>query len=128
MERGQSMIKAVVLMTILYAIQFLIFPRVFPNYFRISNEATALYWISFTAAVLVGIRLKADHIIDWIPGNIIYLICMKTYSANGAYNAQLDEPRRIKWLIVYILIYMAEFIILQLFLIGVAGVVRRMVH
>ncbi|MDO4413569.1 MAG: hypothetical protein Q4C20_00680 [Erysipelotrichaceae bacterium] len=128
MERMQSMIRTAILMFILYVIQFLVFPRLFPNYYRVSNEATALYWLSFAVVVTVGVIKGSDHIIDWIPGNILYLICMKIYSAGGAYNVQLDGLQRMNSLILLLMIYMAEFVVLQILVILIAGLIRKVFH
>ena len=128
MERMQSMIRTAILMFILYVIQFLVFPRLFPNYYRVSNEATALYWLSFAVIVAVGVIKGSDHIIDWIPGNILYLICMKIYSAGGAYNVQLDGLHRMNSLILLLMIYMAEFVVLQILVILIAGLIRKVFH
>lgn len=128
MNRQLSMVRAVILMFFLYVVQFLIFPWLFPNYYRISNEATALYWISFALVVFVGTIRGSKSIVDWLPGNVLYLICVKIYSANGAYNAQLDGHYRVKWFLLTVLVYMAELILFQLLIIGFIGILRKVLR
>ena len=128
MKRVPSMVRTVLLMFCLYVVQFLIFPWIFPFYYRISNEATALYWISFAFAVFIGVVLGSKSILDWIPGNVWYLICVKIYSANGAYNAQLEGHYRVKWLLLTLLIYMVEFVVFQLLIITLVGIARKILE
>jgi hypothetical protein len=118
-------IQSTVLMFALYVVHFLLFPNVFPNYFRTSNEATALYWGSFALIGFTGVTKGSTNIMNWIPGNVIYLICMGFYSANGAYNAQLGGHHRLKWLLLTAVIYMMELILFQLLIILFAGVLRK---
>lgn len=125
MKRLPSMVRTVILMFFLYVVQFLIFPWLFPNYYRISNEATALYWISFAFVVFAGVIRGSKSIVDWLPGNVLYLICMKIYSANGAYNAQLDGHYRVKWFLLTLLIYVAELILFQLLIIVFISILRK---
>lgn len=128
MNRQPSIVRKAILMFFLYVVQFLIFPWLFPNYYRISNEATALYWISFALVVFVETIRGSKSIVDWLPGNVLYLICVKIYSANGAYNAQLDGHYRVKWFLLTVLVYMAELILFQLLIIGFIGILRKVLR
>lgn len=118
-------IRGVILMLLLYIVQFLLFPQIFPNYYRISNEATTLYWISFAFVVFVGAWSGLKSIIDWLPGNLWYLVCIGVYSANGAYNAQLDEHYKIKLILLTALIYMLELVVFQFIIIKLVNVVHK---
>ena len=125
MKRLSATIQSTVLMFVLYAIHFLLLPTVFPNYFRTSNEATALYWGSFALIGLIGVAKGSTSIVNWIPGNVIYLICIGFYSANGAYNAQLDSHHRLKWFLLTALIYMMELLLFQLLVILFIRILRK---
>lgn len=128
MKRLLVMTEAAFLMFLLYIIQFLVFPSLFPNYFRVSNEAVALYWISFALVVLIGNMKGVSDIAAWFPGDALYLICVKIYSANGAYNVRLDEHYQLKWLLLSIGIYAAELILFQLLLIVSARLLHKAVQ
>ena len=111
-------------MMALYAIQFIAFPKMFPKYFRITNEAVALYWLSFAMIAFLGGSLVSARISDWIPGNIIYLICVKIYSADRAYNYDLRVTSSIGWLILRIVINFLELLLFQLLILGIIHLVR----
>ncbi len=111
-------------MMALYAIQFIAFPKMFPKYFRITNEAVALYWLSFAVIAFLGGILISARIGDWIPGNIIYLICVKIYSADRAYNFDLRVTSGIEWLILKIIINFLELLLFQLLILGIIHLVR----
>ena len=55
----------------------------------------------------------------------MYLVCVKVYSAGGAYNAQLDGHYRLKYILIVILIYMAEFILFQLLVLGIISIFHK---
>lgn len=112
-------------MLCLYAVQFFVFPWMFPVYFRISNEATALYWLSFAFVVVIGVWMNARKLSAWLPGNVLYLICVRIYSANGAYNAQLNGHSRTKWFVLVFLIYLAELVIFQLAIILLTNMICK---
>lgn len=122
---GLEYVKASILMLFLYIVQFLVFPWILPNYYRISNESFGLYWFSFALIVSLGSALGIRNILMWIPGDILYLICVKLYSAGGAYNAQLDGHYRLEYILIVILIYMTEFILFQLLVLGIISIFHK---
>lgn len=74
-----------VAMIVLYVIQFFVFPGLFPVYFRTSNEAFAMYYISAAAVILAGSWIGKAGALEWAAGDLIYLFLIFLYSADGAY-------------------------------------------
>lgn len=105
---------SIILMLLLYVIQFLLFTRLFPNYFRVSTEASILYWGSMLITVVIGFSMGNTTAISWILGDILYLICIAIYSSNGAYNIDLDHQIRLKWYLLTLLIYAVEIVVFQI--------------
>lgn len=79
-----------IVMLLVYLFQFIIIPGIFPYYYNVSNEATALYLLTITVAVIICC-LITTKLIDWIVGDFLYLFFIFFYTSNGAYGIKLSE-------------------------------------
>ncbi|MDY4969720.1 MAG: hypothetical protein SO101_05600 [Lachnospiraceae bacterium] len=82
-------------MMFLYILQFLVFPRLFPVYFRTSNESTAMYYISTAVVILAVSWIAEPGIVRWIAGDMIYLFLVFLYSSDGAYGWNTGIMRKV---------------------------------
>lgn len=125
MKNIKSCVKVALLMLFLYTLHFLLFPLLFPNYFRTSNEATVLFFVSFAFIVVFGIIKVSDKIKDWLLGDLLYALCLPIYTANDAYNVHLEFMLSI-WFFIGILMYMSIFAVFELLTIGIVHLFQKL--
>lgn len=78
-------VKISSLMLLLYVIQFVLFPRITPQYYPKSNEASAIFVISCGTILALGTLAINAKIKHWIPADLIYIMLVLLYSGHGAY-------------------------------------------
>lgn len=112
-EKHISKIWLTGVMAFLYIVQFLVFPQLFPNYFRTSNEAIGMYWLSMILVLLLGGWFFSNKLRDWFLGDLVYIILPCIYSANGAYGVGYENYYHITSVLIEMLFSASILVILQ---------------
>lgn len=103
--------KTSILLSILYIIQFIIAPLLFPIYYPNSNEATWFLFISYLVFIVIGMRVVSMNLLDWFIGDILYLCLVFIYSGHGAYLTEFNNDisyRGIVIIILFIIMFILE--------------------
>lgn len=114
-----------ILMVLLYLIQFIVFPRVFPYYFRISNEATWLFWSTHLLVALVAAIGISGNFVDWLFADFAYLALIAAYSADGAYGTYLYMYSRASSVLIELAIIAAVILLFQGFISGIVFLAKK---
>ena len=72
-------------MVIIYVLQFLLFPILFPNFSSGTNEASALFIVPLVAFFVFVNVLSDVNIVRWAIADIIYCILIVIYNGQGLY-------------------------------------------
>ncbi len=80
---------SILAMILLYIIQFIIFPHIFVKYYPQSNESFAIFIITSMIVIVLSTYLYKISMIQWILSDLIYLLFIWTYPAQGAYGIGL---------------------------------------
>lgn len=86
----KKMIQMIALFVITYVVQFIIVPRILPDYFPKSNEATGLFWGVMIAAVVIGICFVTDKAAYWMISDLLYFLLIWINPADGAYGIGMN--------------------------------------
>lgn len=75
----------IVSVAVVYALQFLVFPKCLPQYYPVSNEAWFIFIIPlFAFSVLMNILIDVN-IVRWAVVDIIYCVMIVAYNGTGLY-------------------------------------------
>lgn len=131
MQRSTKQLKICFAWTTLYTVQFLILPRIFPLFFiqgtvfvNISNEASFMYWFSTLFTTVFCAKVISINLLDWMLGDIAYLVLTCIYSANGAYGIGLDSCSSISSVLFEIFINAVVMFMYQGIILAVFSMVR----
>ena len=123
--RTKQILILTLLTSALYLLQFLVFPKLLPNYYARSSEATAIFVLTFLLCIGLGVGLVSDRIVEWIIPDAVYLILTRCYSANRAYGVNYDSFSRPPHFLFVFLIALALMLAAELLGIGAAAVIRK---
>lgn len=79
-------------MSALWAVQFLLLPKVLPRYFPQSNEATALLLLPVLLASILGTWLCRFRLVQWLPADALYALLTSLFG-DGLYGIGLRGIR-----------------------------------
>ena len=134
-RQARLRLRAVVTMTVVYALQFLLLPLLLGAYFPgASNEATAIFWLSAALGLSLGFRFADQRLLSWLIADAFYLALILLYCAEGAYGIgmrgiSLDgmhtyfDPGAVSF---GALICFGEVLVIQLILKGLCCAARRL--
>ncbi len=71
--------------SVIYVLQFLVFPKCLPQYYPVSNEAWAIFIIPLLVFSVLANALIDVNVIRWILVDIIYCIMVIIYNGSGLY-------------------------------------------
>ena len=77
----------------LWAIQFLLFPAIFPRFFPQSNEAAFLLLVPLLLAAVACTWIFRVRLIQWLPANCIYTLLTALLNGSGHYGIGLRGIR-----------------------------------
>jgi len=85
MKLKKKLFYVLIALTFLYMIQFLIAPALFPEFYPQSNEAIIMFLSLMLFVEIIGMFIISDHLVHWLLGDLIYMMLMIIYHAEGAY-------------------------------------------
>mgnify|MGYP001083457063 CR=1 FL=1 len=77
--------KIVIAVVVLYLIQFVIAPRIWPQYYPSSNEATGILFGLITVCSFLEIVFISSKMQYLFLGDMLYVVLMLLYTNHGAY-------------------------------------------
>ncbi len=78
-------IGSVAAMAVLYVIQFIFAPLLFPRFFPRSNEAYAIFAVTLLIVTAIGFWKINDKLLPWVCADIVYFVLILIYPGKGAY-------------------------------------------
>lgn len=120
-------------MIVLYVVQFIVIPMIFPQYYPRSNNAYCIYMITFCIICICGIFITNKKIINWLMADAFYVILIIMYSNNGAYGIGLkgisldglQSSFSQSVLYIDVCILFVVLFVLQLLIMGIVKIVRK---
>lgn len=89
MNKSNKLIKILILMLIMYIIDFLIAPNVFTNEYPDNTGSTIVLFTSIIVSTIIGMVIISNNIGYYILGDILYYILIFIYHPEGAYGIGL---------------------------------------
>ena len=85
MNKSNKLIKILILMLIMYIIDFLIAPNVFKSQYPDDIGAGIIFYTSIIVSSIIGMIAISNNIVYYILGDILYYILILIYHPIGAY-------------------------------------------
>lgn len=112
-------------MVLLYIVLYIVYPHLFPKYFRMSNEALALYWVTYGIITIIGGCSVSTRISEWLAGDLIWLLLPCIYSAKGAYGTRLGTGINRMDTIIELCINALVMLVFQSVLLAVVRLIKK---
>lgn len=88
--RKHKLLSFIVVIAVIYVIQFFLFPNYFPQYYPRSNEAWSVLFIPLIILVIVGNVIFDISIGVWTIVDVIYGIMLCIYHGRGLYGIGME--------------------------------------
>lgn len=130
-----DLIKVAASLLLLYFLQFIVAPFLFPIFYPSTNESTGILFGSIALCSLLGMIFISTKLRHWLLCDIPYFLLMILFSNNGAYGIGLagipidgNEVYYNRSVSIYLVLLIAVVtIILQLFIWGVIKIIQKLV-
>ena len=90
MNKSNKLIKILILMLIMYIIDFLIAPNVFKSQYPNDIGARTILYTSIIVSSIIGMIAISNNIVYYILGDILYYILIFIYHPRGVYGIGWD--------------------------------------
>lgn len=88
-RRGLQFSLLLLIAVLIYGIQFMLLPELFPQYYPQSNEATALLLIPLLLFSTAGVLLFELKLWHWLGADLLLGLLLILYDGNGLYGIGL---------------------------------------
>lgn len=88
-RRGLQFSLLLLIAVLIYGIQFMLLPELFPRYYPQSNEATALLLIPLLLFSTAGVLLFELKLWHWLGADLLLGLLLILYDGNGLYGIGL---------------------------------------
>ncbi|NLK94147.1 MAG: hypothetical protein GX275_02985 [Clostridiales bacterium] len=112
------MIKIIILLIIMYVIDFIIAPNIFKSQYPNNDGAALIYYGSIIGSAIIGMFMISNFLGYWIIGDIIYCLLIYLNHPKGIYGIGMsgifDRKYREDTVLFHIFIQFAILLIIQI--------------
>lgn len=128
MNKAKKLIQIIILLIVMYVIDFLIAPNIFKSQYPNDIGAVIIYYVSIIGSAAIGMIVISNNIFYWMLGDVFYCFLIFMYHPKGIYGIGLSGIMVRRYIEsdvpFHILVQFILFIVIQLIISGLIQIIK----
>ena len=128
MNKAKKLIQIIILLIVMYVIDFLIAPNIFKSQYPNDIGAVIIYYVSIIGSAAIGMIVISNNIFYWMVGDVFYCFLIFMYHPKGIYGIGLSGIMVRRYIEsdvpFHILVQFILFIVIQLIISGLIQIIK----
>ena len=128
MNKAKKLIQIIILLIVMYVIDFLIAPNIFKSQYPNDIGAVIIYYVSIIGSAAIGMIVISNNIFYWMLGDVFYCFLIFMYHPKGIYGIGLSGIMARRYIEsdvpFHILIQFILFMVIQLIISGLIQIIK----
>ncbi|MBU5488354.1 hypothetical protein KQI77_09445 [Clostridium sp. MSJ-8] len=128
MNKAKKLIQIIILLIVMYVIDFLIAPNIFKSQYPNDIGAVIIYYVSIIGSAAIGMIVISNNIFYWMLGDVFYCFLIFMYHPKGIYGIGLSGIMVRRYIEsdvpFHILIQFILFMVIQLIISGLIQIIK----
>ena len=128
MNKAKKLIQIIILLIVMYVIDFLIAPNIFKSQYPNDIGAVIIYYVSIIGSAAIGMIVISNNIFYWMVGDVFYCFLIFMYHPKGIYGIGLSGIMVRRYIEsdvpFHILIQFILFMVIQLIISGLIQIIK----
>lgn len=128
MNKAKKLIQIIILLIVMYVVDFLIAPNIFKSQYPNDIGAVIIYYVSIIGSAAIGMIVISNNIFYWMVGDVFYCFLIFMYHPKGIYGIGLSGIMVRRYIEsdvpFHILVQFILFIVIQLIISGLIQIIK----